>query len=77
MCDGAFSAMLPVFTISQFGTKRGPDVYSVMFTVFGVTSFVNLTVVQNLKPIIGYSGLFILGGCTTLLAAFINLFLNT
>jgi hypothetical protein len=69
--------MLPIFVISQFGAKRGPDVYSVMFTNFGVGNTFNLFVVKVFLPYIGFSGLFIVGGCFTITAALINLFLNT
>lgn len=69
--------MLPVFLISQFGAKRGPDVYSVMFTVFGVGNFLNLLVVKFFQPFIGFSGLIELGAFFTISAGLINLFLNT
>ena len=38
MCDGSMTSMLPVVTLHVFGIKRGGQVYSYMYSVFGVAA---------------------------------------
>ena len=57
--------------------KRGPDVYSYMFTVFGVGSILNLTLVTLLQPHIHFQGMFIIGGFFILCALVTNILMDT
>jgi hypothetical protein len=38
MCEGAITSILPTQTIEHFGELRGPQVYSFMFSSFGVSA---------------------------------------
>jgi len=49
MCDGSLTSMLPALTIGQFGIKRGPEVYSYMYSTFGVSSMIGLFLVSAIK----------------------------
>ena len=60
MCDGALPSMLPALTIDQFGITRGPEVYSVMYSSFGVASMLGLVFVLTVKDIIGFEGMFVI-----------------
>ena len=46
MCDGSLTSMLPAITVKQFGLERGPAVYSVMYSVFGVSSLLGFGLVE-------------------------------
>jgi hypothetical protein len=54
---GAMTSMLPVVTMSVFGQMRGYDVYSYMYSIFGVASFTGLLMVELLQHKIGYTGM--------------------
>ena len=70
MCDGSLSSMFPALTVKQFGLVRGPQVYSYMFSVYGVASVLSIFTVSFVKPQIGYPGMFILSFCFSCVAAF-------
>ena len=45
MCDGSLTSMLPAVTVDQFGIKRGPQVYSIMYSCFGCSAVLGLILV--------------------------------
>ena len=63
MCDGSLTSMLPTLTVAQFGMKRGPQVYSIMYSAFGVAGMLGLFLVLTLKDTIGYAGMFVISFC--------------
>ena len=69
MCDGALTSMLPALTVGQFGIKRGPQVYSIMYSSFGVASMTGLLFVLTIKDQIGFPGMFIISFFTQSTAA--------
>ena len=54
MCDGSLTSMLPALTVAQFGILRGPEVYSIMYSAFGVASMLGLFFMLTIKDIIGF-----------------------
>jgi uncharacterized membrane protein len=72
MCDGSLTSMLPALTVAQFGITRGPEVYSVMYSAFGVASMLGLFFMLTIKDIIGFAGMFVISFCFVSLAAFMN-----
>ena len=54
MCDGSLTSMLPALTVAQFGIVRGPEVYSIMYSAFGVASMLGLFFMLTIKDIIGF-----------------------
>lgn len=69
MCDGSLTSMLPAVTVGQFGIKRGPQVYTIMYSCFGVSAILGLLFNTYLKDRIGFTGMFIVSGCFSLTAA--------
>ena len=76
MCDGSLTSMLPAITIGQFGIKRGPEIYSYMYSTFGVSSMIGLFLVNTVKDEIGYPGMFAIGGCFSSMAAILTYILR-
>lgn len=72
LCDGSMTAMLPAFTVMQFGVQRGPEVYGYMFSVFAISNFMGVLNVMFLKEHIGYIGMFAIGFVFTILAGILN-----
>ena len=69
MCDGSLTSMLPAVTVKQFGIERGPEVYSYMFSVFGISSLAGFILVElDMLSKIGYEGMFILSGIISTIA---------
>lgn len=60
MCDGAITSMLPALTVGQFGITRGPQVYTVMYSSFGVAAMLGLFFVLTIKDVIGFEGMFVI-----------------
>ena len=48
MCDGSMTSMIPVVTNRVFGVKRGPMVYSYIFSTFGVAALLGALLVKTL-----------------------------
>ena len=69
MCDGAMTSMLPVVTLHIFGIKRGGQVYSYMYSVFGVAAIVGTILVLTCQKMIGYHGMLVICLIMTLIAA--------
>ena len=64
MCDGSLTAMLPAVTVGQFGIERGPQVYSYMYSVFGVSSMIGLTLIDmGAKDTVGFNGMQVISFC--------------
>ena len=57
MCEGAITSILPTETITHFGEKRGPAVYSFMFSSFGVSAIIGSAIVSQLQYEIGFPGM--------------------
>jgi uncharacterized membrane protein YoaT (DUF817 family) len=47
-CEGALASILPTTTLQVFGLKRGPMVYSLMFSVIGVAALSGGIIVKTL-----------------------------
>lgn len=70
MCDGSLTAMLPAFTVDQFGMKRGPEVYSYMYSVMGVASLLTFIEVETINALGGSAKIiFFISGCFSFTAA--------
>ena len=69
MCDGSLTSMLPALTVQQFGLIRGPQIYSYLFSVFGLSCLMSIFVVTNFKHALGYTGMFMLSFCFSSVAA--------
>jgi MFS family permease len=74
--DGSLTAMIPAFTLTKFGVKRGPEVYGYMFSVFALANLFGLLAVLVLKPFVGFTGMFIIGLIFSLGAAFLNIVID-
>ena len=48
MCEGAITSILPTETIQHFGELRGPEIYSYMFSSFGVSAILGSILVRFL-----------------------------
>ena len=49
ICDGSMASMIPVVTNRVFGIKRGPMVYSYIFSTFGVAAMLGTLFVKTLQ----------------------------
>ena len=74
MCDGSMTSMIPVVTNRVFGVKRGPMVYSYVFSTFGVAAMLGTLLVKTLQTKIGFTGMLIICLAFTLVAAIITYF---
>ena len=57
MGDGSMTSILPVVTLSVFGLEKGPQVYGLLFSIFGVASIAGLVIVYLFQAQIGYEGM--------------------
>ena len=57
---------------SLFGVVRGADVYSYLYSSFGVQAFSGGIIVATLQYQIGYTGLFTICMILTLISAFLT-----
>ena len=57
MCEGAITSILPTETLNHFGQVRGQQVYSFMFSSFGVSAIFGSFLVGLLQYKIGYEGM--------------------
>lgn len=73
MCEGAMGSILPTITLHKFGTKRGQQIYSFMYSNFGAQALVGSLIVGFLEYKIGYFGFFVICFIFTLLSAYIVL----
>ena len=62
MCEGAMASMLPVATKQVFGFKRGPCVYSYLWSSFGVASILGALSVKTFLDLLGYDAMLLV--CT-------------
>mmetsp|Transcript_864 Transcript_864/g.1308 ORF Transcript_864/g.1308 Transcript_864/m.1308 type:complete len:117 (+) Transcript_864:590-940(+) len=72
MCEGAITSILPTETISHFGKKRGKQVYSYMFSSFGVSAIAGSILVALLQYEIGFTGMLYLCLALTLVSMFLT-----
>lgn len=47
MCDGSMTSMIPVVANKVFGLKRGPMVYSYLFSTFGIAAMLGTLFVKT------------------------------
>ncbi len=57
MCEGAITSILPTETLNHFGQIRGQEVYSFMFSSFGVSAIFGSLLVGLLQYEIGFQGM--------------------
>lgn len=76
LTDGSLTAMLPAFTVMQFGIKRGPEVYGYMFSVFGLSNLFGIFFVLVVKPYVGFTGMFIVGLAFSMCAGILNILID-
>ena len=69
MCEGAITSILPTETIKHFGPTRGKQIYSYLFSAFGVSALLGSFLVFLLQYRIGFTGMLIICLGLTLLAA--------
>jgi len=74
MCDGSMTSMLPVVTLNIFGILRGPQIYSYMYSVFGVAAMLGTFFVGTCQGSLGYNGMLVLCLGFTVTAAIISFF---
>ena len=74
MCDGSMTSMIPVVTNRVFGVKRGPMVYSYIFSTFGVAAMLGALLVKTMQTNIGFTGMLIICLAFTLVSATITYF---
>jgi hypothetical protein len=48
MCEGSIAAILPTVTLSKFGVIRGHDVFSFMYSSYGVSALMGSLLVGYL-----------------------------
>lgn len=68
------AAIIPVVTLSIFGTKRGDQVYGFMFSAFGVAAILGLLFVAFFQNSLGYQGMLIICAIFTTIAAVLAIF---
>ena len=56
--------------------KRGPQVYTIMYSCFGVSAILGLLFVSYAKESIGFKGMFIVSVCFSSVAAIMTFILN-
>lgn len=49
ICQGAMGAVLPTITLQVFGTIRGADVYSYLYSSFGMQALLGGVIVATLQ----------------------------
>jgi MFS family permease len=76
-CDGVMSSVVPTIAIEIFGHSRGHEVYSYLFSNFGVMSLIAAFIVSVLLKYIGYKGVFMICFGSTLLSFVLAMTLNT
>lgn len=54
MCEGAMASMLPTLTLQNFGMIRGHDVFSYMYSSYGMSAFFGSILVSLVQYIIGF-----------------------
>lgn len=54
MCEGAITSILPTEVLNHFGQVRGQQVYSFMFSSFGVSALFGSLLVALLQYKIGF-----------------------
>ena len=74
MCDGSMTSMIPVVTNKIFGLKRGPMVYSYVFSTFGVAAMLGTLFVKTCQTALGFTGMLLICLGFTVLAALITAF---
>jgi predicted MFS family arabinose efflux permease len=57
MCEGAITSILPTETLNHYGQIRGQEVYSFMFSSFGVSAIFGSLLVGLLQYKIGFEGM--------------------
>ena len=57
MCEGSIAAILPTVTLSKFGVIRGHDVFSFMYSSYGVSALLGSLLVGSLQYLIGFTGM--------------------
>ncbi len=72
MTEGAITTMMPTACLNKFGMKRGQQVFSYMFSIYGVSSTLTVICAFFFQATLGY--LFMFGIC--LIMAFIAVAVN-
>ena len=74
MCDGSMTSMIPVVTNNIYGLKRGPMVYSYIFSTFGVAAMLGTLFVKTCQTALGYHVMLIICLGFTMTAGLITIF---
>lgn len=77
MTEGAVAAIVPTITLQKFGLTRGHDVYSYMFSAFGMSALFGSVIVRLFEDIIGFRGLLGVSLVLTCSAFLLSLKLDT
>ncbi len=75
--DGVMGSVVPTIAIEVFGHKRGHEVYSYLFSNFGVMSIISALTVSVFLKYLGYNGVFMICMGSTIISFILAMTLDT
>lgn len=72
MCEGSIASILPTVTLTKFGVIRGHDVFSFMYSSYGVSALLGSVLVGSVLSIIGFSGMIWISAAFVVIACIIT-----
>lgn len=60
MTEGAIAAIIPTLTLQKFGLIRGHDVYSYIYSAFGLSALLGSIIVGLIADQIGFKGMLVI-----------------
>ena len=76
-CDGVMGSVVPTIAIEIFGHKRGHEIYSYLFSNFGLMSVFSALMVSVCLKYVGYQGIFMICLLTTIISFILAMSLDT
>ena len=76
-CDGVMGSVVPTIAIEIFGHKRGHEVYSYLFSNFGLMSVFSALIVSVCLSYIGYNGVFMFCLVCTIISFILAMSIDT
>lgn len=76
MGEGSVAAITPTITLLKFGVIRGHDVFSFMYSAYGVSALLGSLLVSLVYKHIGFKGVIGIGLVLVLLALYLTYRMN-
>ena len=71
-CEGGIAAIIPTIVLKKFGMTRGHDVFSFIYSSYGMSSILGSVFNATVGAYFGMGGMVVVGGCFVLLAAILT-----